>query len=163
MKYLFFSFLFAAFITNVSAQLKTTVTCPAMMVNILEGNVNGIEPDFPASQVKKALPCFTNEEEEGPSTACGGLISYKDKNIFFYTGRDYIEIRENFQGKISLPLMGADRKNIFQYLGYPKLKDTGWDAFGTAYGIIILYYNKSGKVNKIQFSKKSTDTISLCE
>jgi hypothetical protein len=100
--------------------------------------------------------------EEESTTKCAGIF-YKDKDIYFYPARNYIEIRQNFKGKLSLPLMGASRGSLFKWLGHPKLKDANWDAFQTKYGILILYYNKAGKINKLQMSSKGTDTIKLCE
>ncbi len=161
------NFLFLAtcciFFTDATAQLKTTPVCSTFVVDILAGKVNGIEPEFTQSQIKQAFPCFTSEEAETAASKCGGRIFYKDKDIYFYTGRDYIEIREKFKGKISLPLMGAGRNSLFKWLGHPKIKDVSWDAFQTAYGTLILYYTKAGKINKIQFSNKSTETLNLCE
>ena len=144
-------------------QLKTTTACSPFVVDILEGKVTGIEPDFTQSQVKQVFPCFTSEEAESSSSKCGGLIAYKDKDIYFYTGRDYIEIGPNFKGKLSIPLMGASRNSLFKILGHPKIKDQKWDAFQTQYGTLILYYNSASRINRIQFSNKSTDTIKLCE
>jgi len=163
MKNLFYCFLFLLFTASANAQLKTTPVCPVMVVDLLEGNVNGIEPNFSSADIKKAFPCFSAEELEGTTAACGGLISYKDKDIYFYTTKAYIEIREKFKGKLSLPLMGATRNSLFKVLGHPKIKDVNWDAFQTKYGILILHYNKSSKINLIQFSRKTTDTINLCE
>jgi hypothetical protein len=59
--------------------------------------------------------------------------------------------------------MGVSRNNLFKILGYPKMKDVSWDAFQTKYGILILHYNKANKINKLQLSSKTTDTIKLCE
>ncbi len=146
-----------------AAQLKTSTICNTIYVDILAGKVNDLEPDFTQGQVKKALPCFTSEEAEDGTSACGGVISYKDKDIYFYTGRDYVEVREKFKGKLSLPLMGAARNSLFRSLGHPKIRDLNWDAFQTQYGTLILYYNKASRVNKIQFSSKSTESISLCD
>ena len=148
---------------HVSAQLKTTPLCPSFEVDILEGNVNGIEPNFSSADIKKAFPCFTAEEPDAATSKCGGLISYKDKDIYFYTTSGYIEIREKFKGKLSLPLLGATRSSLFKLLGYPKIKDVNWDAFQTKYGILILHYNKAAKINLIQFSKKTAETLTLCE
>ncbi|HEX6192843.1 MAG TPA: hypothetical protein VFZ42_10795 [Chitinophagaceae bacterium] len=150
------------FFTSFS-QLKTTTICPAISVDLLAGKVNGMEPDFTQGQIKKALPCFTGEEAESKTAKCGGGIFYKDKDIYFYTARDYVEIGPSFKGKLSLPLMGASRSGLFKLLGNPSIKDVNWDAFTTAYGIMILYYSKAGKVNKIQFSSQSAETINLCE
>lgn len=153
----------ALFAITVSAQLKTTVLCPPFVVNVLDGRVNELYPTSTIGEIKGKLPCFTSAEEETKTAACGGGVFYKDKDIYFYTGRDYIEIREKFKGKLSVPLLGASRNSLFKTLGNPKLKDVNWDAFDMSYGILILTYNKAGKVNKLQISTKSTDTIKLCE
>lgn len=163
MKNLFLLLSLLLVITQANAQLKATPLCPEFTVNIMEGNVNNIQPNFTQGQIEKTFPCFTTKEAETDSSKCGGLIAYSDKDIYFYTGRDYVEIRENFKGKLSLPLLGASRSNLFQWLGYPKIKDVTWDAFQTAYGILILYYNKDNKITKIQISTKSAETIKLCE
>lgn len=146
---------------SAAAQLKTTPVCPPFTVDLLEGNVNGAEPDFSAAEIKKIFPCTSSEDAE--SASCGAKLNYADKGIYFFTSKGYIEIRENFKGKLSLPLIGAERSSLFKWLGYPKIKDISWDAFTTKYGILILHYNKASKVNLIQFSKKNTDSISLCE
>ncbi|MBL7748959.1 MAG: hypothetical protein JNM19_16085, partial [Chitinophagaceae bacterium] len=50
-----------------------------------------------------------------------------------------------------------------KWLGHPKIKDVNWDAFQTAYGILVVYYNKSSKVNKLVMTTKGTETLRLCE
>lgn len=150
-------------VTATSAQLKTTIKCPVFTVDLLDGKVNDLRSTATVGQIKEKLPCFTGAEAEAATAKCGGGVFYKDRDIYFYTSRDYVEIGPKFKGKLSLPLMGASRSSLYKWLGHAKLKDASWDAFTTAYGILILYYNKAGKVNKIQFSVKSTDTIQLCE
>jgi hypothetical protein len=137
------------------AQLKTTPVCPAFSVDILAGKINDLKPNSTGGQIKKFFPCFTSAEDEGTTSRCGG--------IYFYTGRDYVEIGEKFKGKLSLPLMGAARNGLFKSLGHPKIKDVNWDAFQTAYGTLVIYYNKAGKVNKLQFSTLSSELMTLCE
>ena len=92
-----------------------------------------------------------------------GYCFFADKDVCFYTERDYIEIKEKFKGKLSLPLIGADRKSLFKWLGHPLLKDDTWDVFETKYGILVLHYNKLNKVNLIQMTTKSTETLNLCQ
>jgi hypothetical protein len=146
-----------------NAQLKTTTVCPVFKVDVLEGQLNDdLNPKSTAGEIKTIFPCFSEMVEEESTTKCAGIF-YKDKDIYFYPARNYIEIRQNFKGKLSLPLMGASRGSLFKWLGHPKLKDANWDAFQTKYGILILYYNKAGKINKLQMSSKGTDTIKLCE
>ena len=163
MKSLLFFIGFLTIVAGSSAQLKITPVCNTLVVDILDGKVNGVYPDFTPGQVKQYLPCFTSEEPESSASPCGGGVFYKDKDIYFYTGRDYIEIREKFKGKLSIPLIGASRTGLFKWLGNAKIRDVNWDAFQTAYGTLVLHYNKTGKINLIQFSKKSTETLSLCE
>ena len=147
-----------------SAQLKTTPKCPSFDIDILHGIVNQvILPTSTVGQIKLNLPCFTSFEDEGTSAKCGAGVFYKDKEVYFYTTRDYIEIGPAFKGKLSIPLLGASRNSLFKWLGTPQIKDVTWDAFQTAYGVLILYYNNASKVDKIQFSTQTANTIHLCE
>ena len=145
------------------AQLKTTRQCPVFNVDLLEGRVNGLEANSTNGQIKSLFPCYTATEDETASSRCGGSVFYADKDIFFYTGRDYVEIGERFKGKLSIPLLGAARNSLFKTLGHPKLKDLDWDAYQTAYGTLVLYFNKSSKVRMIRFSTNSTELLTLCE
>lgn len=151
-------------ITNVvMAQLKTTPVCPNIVVDILDGKINDLFPNSTIGEIKGKLPCFSELQDETSGSNCGGSVFYKDKDIYFYTARDYVEIREKFKGKLTVPLMGASRTGLFKWLGHPKIKDVSWDAFQMAYGTLVLYYNKLGKVNKLQFSTKPSEALSLCE
>ncbi len=150
--------------TVATAQLKTTPKCPEFDIDILDGIVNKtILPTSTVGQIKLNLPCFTGFEEEGTSAKCGAGVFYKDKDVYFYTTRDYVEIGPAFKGNLSIPLMGAPRNGLFKWLGNPLIKDVSWDAFQTSYGILILYYNTETKVNKIQFSTLSANSIHLCD
>ena len=147
---------------GLQAQIKTTVACPEFSIDILDGKINSLSIKANNAQIKSMFPCFSSAEDEA-SAGCGTSVFYKEKDIYFYTERNYIEIGPGYKGKLTLPLMGAARNSLFKWLGNPKLKDPGWDVFQTSYGILILYYNKAGKVNKIQLSVKSPETIKLCE
>ena len=161
MKNVFFLFFSFAIFLSAGAQLKVRPMCTDFVVDVLDGKVNGVHPDFTTAQIKTKLPCFTSEE---PSTSkCGGAIYFKDRDVVFYTGKEYVEIGPKFKGKLSLPLMGGKRGTFFKMLGNPKLKDKDWDAFDTQYGCLILYYNSASKVRMIRFSTKATDEINLCE
>jgi len=148
----------------VMAQLKTTPKCPDFDIDILDGIVNkNILPTSTVGQIKLNLPCFTSFEDEGTSAKCRAGVFYKDKDVFFYTTRDYVEIGPAFKGTLSIPLIGAPRTGLFTWLCTPQIKDISWDAFQTSYGVLILYYNSESRVNKIQFSTQSANSIQLCE
>jgi hypothetical protein len=147
-------------------QLKAKVKCPDFYVDVLNGTVNDIKPNYTFNEIKEKFPCFTSSEEESESAKCGGGIFFKDKDIFFYTRRDYIEIGPKFLGKTSLPLLGAKRNSLFKTLGNPKMKDDLWDAFEMQYGTLVLHYDVAGAAGKVkffQFSNLSTELLNLCE
>lgn len=144
------------------AQLKAKAVCPSLEADVMAGHVNELYPKSAIAEIKTTLPCFSEVIEADSASRCAGVF-YKDRGLGFFTERKYIEIGEQFKGKLNPALMGVSRNNLFKLLGHPKLKDTDWDAFQMGYGTLILYYNKAGRINKIQISSKSTDTIKLCE
>ena len=147
-------------------QLKTKVKCPDFYVDILNGTVNEIKPNYTPNEIKDKFPCFTSAVEESNDAKCGGGIFFKDKDIYFYTKRDYIEIGPKFVGKTSIPLLGTKRNGLFKSLGNPKMKDDLWDAFETQYGTLVLHYDVAGAAGKVkffQFSTLSTEQLNLCE
>ena len=144
-----------------SAQLKATPVCPVFDADVLAGTVNRLSAKSTMGEVQKTLPCFTDIVEKADSNRCAA-ISYTDKGLYFFPERNYIEIRENFKGKLTPAIMGTARGSLFKTLGFPVLKDVNWDAYQTEYGTLVLYY-KSGKINKIQISSRSTATLKLCE
>lgn len=158
--------LFMSFLSVSMAQLKAKVKCPDFYVDILNGTVNDIKPSYTPNEIKEKFPCFTSAEEEGESVKCGGGIYFKDKDIYFYTRRDYIEIGPKFLGKTSFPLLGTKRNSLFKTLGNPKIKDDLWDAFEMQYGTLVLHYDiagPAGKVKFFQFSTLGTELLNLCE
>lgn len=144
------------------AQLTATPVCPTFTVDALAGSVNELVPKSAIVEVKAKFPCFSSIIEKDSVTVCAGVF-YPDRDINFYTGRQYIEVGDKFKGKLTPALMGSSRGTLFTTLGHPKLKDAGWDAYQMAYGTLILYYNAAGKINKIQMCSKSTDAIKLCQ
>jgi len=163
MKRLLFFLLSILIINAASAQLKTKVVCPAFEVDLLNGKVNGAKADWGYALLKEKFPCYTKAEDETAASKCGGGLFYTDKGIILFTGRDYVELTPTFKGKLTPALFGAKRGALFNTLGNPKMKDDNWDAYQTSYGTLILYFDKASKVNKIQFSTRTTETIQLCE
>jgi hypothetical protein len=164
MKKTFLFILIMICITSAQAQLKVKAKCDEFYVDVLGGTVNDVRPDYTMGQIKTKLPCFSSSDEEGNTTAkCGATVFYKDRDVYFYTDRDYIEIGEKFKGRMSVSLIGMLRKAVVKYFGQPKLKDDGWDAFQTQYGLAVLHYNKLGKVSLIQLTTKNTGNLQLCE
>ncbi len=144
-----------------NAQLKAKPVCGPFSVDVLNGTVDNMKPNADIEEIKAKLPCFISEQQT--SYKCGSGLFYKDRDIYFYVQRQYVEIGPAFKGKLSIPLLGASRGSLFKWLGNPSIKDANWDAFQMSYGTLVLHYNSAGKVKLIQFSTKGTDTLSLCE
>ena len=166
MKQLFSVMLFLGFVSTGMGQLKAKVKCPDMYIDILDGTVNGIKPNYTQNEIKEKFPCFTSSEAESNEAKCGGGVYFKDKGVMFYTKRKYVEVGPKLIGKTSFPLLGTRRGTLFKTLGNPKVKDDLWDGYEMQYGTLVLHYDVAGPAGKVkffQFSTLSTDEISLCE
>jgi hypothetical protein len=151
------------FASPVCGQLRATPVCTTFNVDILEGRINDkLDCNSTGGEVQKIFPCFSSVVEETGGAGCGAVL-YKDKGISFFTERDYVEITDQFTGKLEPALMGVNRTLLFKLLGNPKIKDAAWEAYQTKFGCLVLYFNAAGKINKIQISTRTIDTIKLCE
>jgi hypothetical protein len=166
MKQILVLILSLSLVSAATAQLKAKTKCPDFYVDILNGTVNDLKPNNTQTEIKDKFPCSTSAEDETETAKCGGGIYFKDKDIFFYTKRKYVEIGPKFIGKTSFPLLGTKRGSLFNKLGNPKIKDDLWDAFETQYGTLVLHYDVAGAAGKVKFFQFSTlgaDALNLCE
>lgn len=162
MKHFLAVLLFVVAGTMATAQLKTKSDCGLITVDVHKGWINEVKPNDDPEQIKAKLPCFTSFEKEGNESGCGGGVYYDDKGICFYIQRDYVVITEAFKGKFTVPLFGAKSDDLFVKFGNPKVKDANWEAYQMAFGIMIVYYNMKGTINKVILSTKGVDAIDLC-
>ena len=166
MKQLFSVVFFMSIVTAGMSQLKAKVKCPDLYVDVLNGTVNDIKPSHTQNEIKEKFPCFTSAEDETPNAKCGGGIFFKDKDLYFYTKRKYVEVGPKFIGKTSIPILGTKRNSLFTKLGNPKIKDDLWDAYEMQYGTLVLHYDVAGAAGKVkffQFSTLGSDGLNLCE
>jgi hypothetical protein len=166
MKRTLFVLLALSFVSGVTAQLRAKSKCPEFYIDILTGAVNGIKPNNTPTEIKDAFPCFTSTDADSANAKCGGGVYFKDKDLYFYTKRNYVQAGPKFIGKTSIPLLGTKRGSLFSKLGNPKIKDDLWDAYETQYGTLVLHYDvagAAGKVKYFQFSTLNTDQLNLCE
>ena len=166
MKRLFTVLILMGTVSVGSAQLKAKVKCPDLYIDVLNGTVNEIKPNFTVNEIKEKFPCFTSSPDETEDAKCGGGVFFKDKDLYFYTKRAYVEVGPKFVGKTSIPLLGTKRNSLFSRLGGPKIKDDLWDAYEMQYGTLVLHFDvpgPAGKVKFFQFSTLPTDQLSLCE
>jgi hypothetical protein len=141
--------------------------CGTLVVNLKKGTLNGVKPTATQEQVKGKLPCFTGDTEEGGDMNCGGGVFYLNNDFFCYTGRDYIEIRKRFNGKLSVPVLGMAKAGALQKLGMGKPVRTETDGektfvfLKTRYGCLVLTVT-SDKVTQLAMHAKAADKVVLC-
>ncbi|HEV9036831.1 MAG TPA: hypothetical protein VGQ51_09425 [Puia sp.] len=150
------------------AQLKAKAHCPdAIVVDVLNGTVNTtVKPNTTQNEIKEFFPCFTSSEDEGSGAKCGGGVFFKDKDLYFYTLRKYVEVGPKFTGRTSIKILGTKRGSLFNQLGNPKVKDDLWEAFEMQYGTLVLHFDvagPNGKVKFFQFSTLNSESLNLCE
>ncbi len=144
------------------AQLRSTPYCPPLHLDILDGTVSKMYPQSPFGDIINRLPCYTEAVDELSTGGCGGVY-FKDKAVYFHTYRDYIEIKENYNGTMSMPLMGTNRNNLFKWLGIPAKKDIKWESYQMRYGSLVLFFDAAGKVNNIIITSKNAESLNMCE
>jgi hypothetical protein len=147
----------------------------SLFLNLKKGHLNKIKPTASFAAVKEALPCFTGETEEGVDYNCGGGVFYLNHDMFFYTGRDYIEVRAGFGGKISEDLLAKTEEEILALKGQPDLipvyeDKKGWGfevdkvyLYKTRYGALQINFDpESGKSVKLSVHSNAPEEVIIC-
>jgi hypothetical protein len=86
--------------------------CASLHFDLVRGTLNGVAPTASMDEVKRRLPCSTGELEETSEMNFGGGVFFLDHDFFFYTGRNYIEVRRHFPvtpGVLGRPIAEAQR------------------------------------------------------
>jgi hypothetical protein len=142
-------------------------SCDNLLADIKKGTLNGLKPTASQEQVKKKLPCFTGDSEDGGDFNCGGGVFYLDNDFFYYTGRDYIELRSKFNGKLSIPLLGLTKAAAIKKLGMGKAVrieksgDIQLLFFKMGYGCVRLNIVE-GKVDQVALHSMPAAKVILC-
>ncbi len=139
--------------------------CKAIIANLTSGTVNGVKPAATMAEVKKKLPCFTGDTEEGGAFNCGGGVFYLNNDIYFYTGRDYIEIRSNFKGKTTPSVLGVYRDELKSKLGEPDVVLEGgrvW-LYKRPFGTLRINFNADDLCIEIGLHSVPPAEVQLCE
>jgi hypothetical protein len=114
--------------------------CGNLSLDLTTGRMNGIAPTASQDEVKKAFGCFTGSTADGQSFNYGGGVFFLNHDFFFYTGRDFLEVRKRFAGRLSLPLIGATSSAVRKLVGEPDFVATGGRSwlFTRPYGCLWL-------------------------
>lgn len=161
-------FVIMAFLSACSTSKNSQVYepgCSSFYVDVEEGTLNGINPTASMNDVKRQFPCFTGDTEEGSSFNCGGGVFDVDHNFYFYTGRDYIEVRYGFTGTMSDNLISLGEDEIKSKLGEPENIVEGgtqtYKIYKMKYGALVVTF-RTGKVYQIAMHASKPDKVEIC-
>ncbi|MBS1975259.1 MAG: hypothetical protein JST13_12985, partial [Bacteroidetes bacterium] len=70
--------IFSGIAVTANAQLKTKPVCGPFSVDILNGTVDNVRPNFTPEEIKEKFPCFTSEEQD--NSQCGSALLFKDRD-----------------------------------------------------------------------------------
>ena len=156
------------FVQSYTFAQKVSKKCPPLKLDLVTGKLNGLLPSATQAQVKKKLPCFTGDTKDGENFNCGGGVFYLKNDCFFYTGKDFIEIRSKFKGTISTPLLGkseADATTALKMEVERTVTDESgtskYNFYATKYGCIVVCIEEE-KVSKIAVYDIAAGDVELC-
>jgi len=115
---------------------RPAVGCNNLTFDLDTGMLNNVPPTVSQEEVKSVFPCSTGSSPDGESYNYGGGVFFGNHSFFFYTGKDFIEVRDKFRGVVSIPLLGTDQSTIQQELGQPQRELENIWLFGRSYGCL---------------------------
>jgi hypothetical protein len=91
--------------------------CDALEFDLRAGLLNGLPPTASMNEVRRQLPCATGDTEEGHPFNEGGGVFFLTHDLYFYTHRDRIEVREAFDGRVVPALLGGRYEAVVAVFG----------------------------------------------
>lgn len=117
---LLLTFLATANLQQLKAQDAGKNPCGQLELDFEKGTLNGVGGAATMEEVKQFFPCFTGDTEENTEGSnCGGGVFFLDHDFFFYTGRDYINVRGRFKGQMTTPILGKTSSDALSAMGEP--------------------------------------------
>ncbi|MCX7743416.1 MAG: hypothetical protein N2167_02510 [Flavobacteriales bacterium] len=139
--------------------------CANLELDLQNGTLNGEKPTLSLDEVKQRFPCYTDETEEGSNFNCGGGVFYLKHDFFFYTHRDYLEVRKKFPGKVIPDILNKDVETAMKELGKPDLvkKEGELLLYKMPYGTLRLKVSASNTIIVLGIHAQKINKINLCE
>jgi hypothetical protein len=127
--------------------------CSRLELDLRRGTLNGVAPTASMAEVKERLRCSTGETEEGATINRGGGVFFVDHDFYFYTHRDYIEVRSRFAGAVTPDVLGGDARQAARRLRLgPSVRTLPLRRsllFRTGYGCVEVRTDDGGVVNEV--------------
>jgi serine/threonine-protein kinase len=123
------------------------------VVDLAHGTVNGLSPDASQEEIKEILPYFTGSTPETDEMNHGGGVFFTQREMYFYTRLDMIEIRRAFRGEVRPPVLGAMKWKAVELLGEPLATHDDAIYYSRRYGCVRLELDGDA-VKEIDISAK---------
>lgn len=170
---LFIGFLAASNPTLLHAQQAEANPCDQLHLDLEKGTLNGLTGAASMEEVKKAFPCYSGEtEENSDGINCGGGVFFLNHDFFIYTGKDYINVRNNFKGKTPVAILGQLASSLADLMGEPDSsfvykdeffeEETQYAQYAKDWGTLVLVI-KDGSVQGLELhTGKKIGEIDFC-
>jgi len=137
--------------------------CSVLQLDLKKGTLNNVKPTASPEEVKAAFTCFTGETEEGSGFNCGGGVFFLDHDFYFYTHRNYIEVRSKFNfNDYQTGIMGKNYGEVKARYGKPTLMpEENIYLYEMPYGTLRFEF-LGGEVNKIGIHADKPVDVELC-
>lgn len=139
--------------------------CANLVLDLQKGTLNGEKPTLGIDDVKQRFPCFTGETEEGSNFNCGGGVFYLNHDFFFYTHRDYLEVRKKFAGKVIPDILNKDVDTAIMELGKPDhIQNEGkLMLYSMPYGTLRLEVSSANTIMELGIHARKISEMNLCD
>lgn len=146
---------------------KPRPECDTLILDVAAGKLNGMTGLESMVEIKEKLPCYTGETEEGSGFNCGGGVFYLNHDCYFYSGRDYFEVRSKFDGKSTEILWGKKADEIEARFGLPaKVSEYAgreYYHFNMNWGVLVIVISETQGVEHLQFHHgRQAYQVQLC-
>ncbi|MBL7757240.1 MAG: hypothetical protein JNL59_07595 [Chitinophagaceae bacterium] len=146
-------------------QIAVGRQCDEIKIDLKKGTVNKLKLNASQEVIKKKLPCATGDTPDGSSFNCGGGVFFGKDQFYFYSGRDYVNIRKGFTGTLSIPLLEKTEAEVTSLLGQPDQIETPGKRrfifYKRKYGSLVLKIG-SDKVEEIFMYSEAPAGVKLC-
>lgn len=132
---------------STDAPASPAAGCGALVVDLDRGAMNGIAPTATRDAIKAQFPCATGETPEGGPFNYGGGVYFLRHGFFFYTHRDFLEVRSRFTGTTEPALLG--RTLASAGLSAPSRIDGNSHLFAKEYGCLRVETDSEGVITEL--------------
>lgn len=140
--------------------------CDTFYFNLIDGTMNGVAPSLPDAEIREWLPCYSSFTPYGSDSNCFGAVFYKKYDFYYYTVRDFIEVRTNYKGHVNPPVMGKSREDVIALLGSKPVTNIAIDSvttnlFVSKYGCVQVDYTNN-KVSSVSAHYNECEILDTC-